>query len=92
MNTSEFATEKIRFLDAGLPPLLVASAVTGLVLAVVHWNLVPPGMMLAWLTVLGAVLTRCAVLVLAFRRAPDAASADGWLSRFRLASLAGGLS
>ncbi|TCT19309.1 putative bifunctional diguanylate cyclase/phosphodiesterase [Thiobaca trueperi] len=91
MNTPEFATEKIRFLDAALPALLAASAVTGLVLVVVHWNLVPPEVLLAWLTVLGAVLTGCAALVWSFRRVPDAASAHRWLRRFRLAVLAGGL-
>ncbi|MBK5965406.1 hypothetical protein CCR95_15240 [Thiocystis minor] len=93
VHARDIQSEKIRFLYAGSPFLLAMGGMTAAMMVVLHWNLVPRDGLLAWLATMILVLAGRGGLVVLFRRLPDRNGALDvhWLWRFRLGTLASGL-
>ncbi|WP_295407611.1 EAL domain-containing protein [uncultured Thiocystis sp.] len=93
MHARDIQSEKIRFLYAGSLLLLIVGAMTAVLMVVLHWNLVPRASLLLWLAAMVMVLAGRAGLLVFFRRLPtrDEVLGAHWLWRFRLGTLASGL-
>ncbi|AFL74625.1 putative bifunctional diguanylate cyclase/phosphodiesterase [Thiocystis violascens] len=93
MHARDIQSEKVLFLYAGSPFLLAVGGMTAVMMVVLHWNLVPRNGLLIWLATMILGLLGRAGLVVFFRRLPeqDRALDAHWLWRFRLGTLASGL-
>ncbi len=88
----ELQAEKVRFLFAGSPAALFASALAALIIVGVHWEVLPRPLLLGWLLIHATTLFGRTALLVSHRRDATVASNTFWLRRFRLSALAGGLS
>jgi PAS domain S-box-containing protein len=84
--------ERARYLYEGLGPSLIISALLAVMLVVVEWSVNPLPVLLAWLALMGLLLTGRAILVMAWFRSDDKdRDCLRWVRDFRVGAIAAGM-
>src|SRR5262249_10852778 len=84
--------EQVRSLDANSGIALITTPVAAVMLAIVNWEHVPPGLAMAWLSYVLSVAAARALIVRRFQQVTsDAVDVPAWCRRFVTGAAAAGL-
>jgi PAS domain S-box-containing protein len=84
--------EQVRLLYANSGIALITTPVAAVMLAIVNWEHVPPGLAIAWLSYVLSVAAARALIVRRFQQVPsDAVDVPAWCRRFVTGAAAAGL-
>jgi len=84
--------EQVRLLYANSGIALITTPVAAVMLAIVSWRRVPPGLAIAWLSYMLSVTAARALIVRRFQQVPsDALDVPAWCRRFVAGAAAAGL-